>query len=277
MHFKITLRCLDAHPVLPVNYQYELSAWIYRVIQNADVEYAAFLHRQGYTTGRKSFKLFCFSQLNIPRRTIEGDRLLIQSREMSFTIGFYLDRTAEEFVRGLFSQQQFSLGDRISRVQLAVQTVELRPLQLPAVNQPVLIRSLSPIVVARKRPDNAPDEYLHPDDPDFGRLLFINLLDKYAAATGQAPPSWWDAGRFLFRPVGAAPKSKLITIKSGTAAQTKVKGWMFDFEVDAPRELLETGLLAGWGRMNGEGFGCGEIIPARRIAPDQVHPTTIRP
>ncbi len=271
MQFKITLRCLDAHPVLPVNYQYELSAWIYRVIQNADTDYAAFLHRQGYTTGRKSFKLFCFSQLNIPRRTIEGDRLLIQSREMSFTIGFYLDRTAEEFVRGLFSQQQFSLGDRISRVQLAVQTVELRPMQLPPGNQPVLIRSLSPIVVARKRPDNAPDEYLHPDDPDFGRLLFINLLDKYVAATGQAPPSWWDMGRFLFRPVGAAPKSKLITIKSGTAAQTKVKGWMFDFAVDAPRELLETGLLAGWGRMNGEGFGCGEIIPAPRVAPDQVY------
>ncbi|HRI59313.1 MAG TPA: hypothetical protein PK228_06310, partial [Saprospiraceae bacterium] len=115
MQFKITLRCLDEKPVLPVNYQYELSAWIYKVLQNADAEYAAFLHRHGYTTGRKSFKLFCFSQLNVPRRSIEGDRLHILSREVSFTIGFYLDRAAEEFVRGLFSEQQFSLGDRTSR------------------------------------------------------------------------------------------------------------------------------------------------------------------
>lgn len=274
MQFKITLRCLDDRPVLPINYQYALSAWIYRVIQNADVEYAAFLHQRGYNTGRKSFKLFCFSQLSIPRRTIDGDRLLIQSREISFIIGFFIDRAAEEFIRGLFSEQHFSLGDRISRVQLVVQSVELRPLPLLAGNQPVLIRSLSPVVVARKRADNLPDEYLHPDDPDFGKLLFINLLDKYAAATGQAPPSWWDVERFRFRPVGVPPKSKLITIKSGTTAQTRVKGWLFDFEVDAPKELLETGLLAGWGRMNGEGFGCGEIAPARRMTSDQVHRST---
>lgn len=260
MQFKITLRCLDEKPVLPVNYQYELSAWIYKVLQNADAAYSEFLHRQGYTTGRKSFKLFCFSHLNVPKRILEGDRLHVGSREVSFIIGFYLDRTAEEFVRGLFREQQFSLGDRISRARFAVQTVEMRPPSLPHHAGPLTVRILSPLVVARKRPDNRPDEYLHPDDPDFGRLLFLNLLDKYAAATGQPPPAWWDAARFAFRPVGQPPRSKLVTIKAGTPAETRVKGWMFDFEVDMPRELLEVGLLAGWGRGNAEGFGCGEMI-----------------
>lgn len=260
MQFKITLRCLDEYPVLPVNYQYELSAWIYKVLQNADAEYSAFLHKHGYTSGRKSFKLFCFSQLNVPRRSIEGDRLHIGSREISFIIGFYLDRAAEEFVRGLFQEQQFSLGDRVSRARLAVQTVEMLPLQLPDGAAPVRIRMLSPLVVARKRDGDLPDEYLHPDDPDFGRLLLLNLLDKYVAATGTAAPSWWDATRFGIRPVGQAPKSKLITIKSGTAAQTKVKGWVFDFELDAPRELVELGLLAGFGKENAQGFGCGEAV-----------------
>lgn len=269
MYFKITLRCTDNQSVLPVNYQYELSAWIYRLLQNADAEYADFLHRHGYTTGRKSFKLFCFSHLHIPKLRVDGDRLHILSREISFTICFYLDRAAEGFVKGLFSEQQFSLGDRISRVNLIVQTVELRPVQIPEGNAPVCIHMLSPLVVARKRPDDLPDEYLHPDDPDFGKLLFINLLDKYAAATGQTPPSWWDAGRFRFRPVGAPPRSKLVTIKTGTAAQTKVRGWMFDFEIDAPRELIETGLLAGWGRMNGEGFGCGTVAVQRPAQPDK--------
>ena len=85
MQFKITLRCLDSEPVLPVNYQYELSAWIYRVIRYADADYAEYLHRNGHRTPeRKSFKLFCFSHLDVPQRRIEGDRLLpvrrIQSR-----------------------------------------------------------------------------------------------------------------------------------------------------------------------------------------------------
>lgn len=266
MQFKITLRCLDEQTVLPVNYQYELSAWIYRVLQNADAAYSEFLHRQGYTAGRKSFKLFCFSQLNVPKRNILGDRLEVLSREISFIIGFYLDRTAEEFVRGLFQEQRFHLGDRKSRAQFAVQTVEMRPVLMPSGPQALRIRTLSPLVIARKRPDRQPDEYLHPDDPDFGKLLFVNLLDKYAAATGQALPTWWDVSRFGFRPVGQPPKSKLVTIKVGTPAETRVKGWMFDFEIDAPWELVELGLLAGFGRGNAEGFGGGEVVDEKTAA-----------
>lgn len=261
MQFNITLRCLDENPILPINYQYELSAWIYKVIQHADADYSAFLHRQGHQTpARKSFKLFCFSQLDAPRRRVEGDRLLIQCGEISFLIGFYLDRTAEEFVRGLFSAQQFSLGDRVSRARFVVQSVEMRPPQLPGGSAPVRIRALSPLVIARKRPNGEPDEYLHPDDPDFGRLLFLNLLEKYRAATGEEPPGWWNTERFGFRIAGAAPRSKLVAIKAGTAAQTKVKGYLFDFEVDAPGELVELGLLAGFGRENALGFGCGVVV-----------------
>lgn len=263
MHFRITLHCPDEHPVLPINYQYALSAWIYKVLQNADAEYAAFLHQKGYHSGRKSFKLFCFSQLFIPKLYVEGDRLHIQSPEISFTIGFYLDRPAEEFIRGLFAEQRFSVGDRHSRVNLIVRTVEVTPLQLPEGNAPVRIHTLSPVVISRKRPDQSPDEYLHPDDPDFARLLFLNLLEKYAAATGREAPSWWDTTRFQFTPTGSAPRSKLVTIKSGTIAQTKVRGWLFDFDIDAPKELIEVGLSAGWGRMNAEGFGFGQIATPR--------------
>ena len=256
MQFKITLRCLDDHPVLPINYQYELSAWIYKIIQHADAAYAAFLHQHGHQTGRKTFKLFSFSQLHISKRRIEGDRLHIDSREISFTIGFYLDRTAEEFVRGLFSEQQFRLGDRISQARLQVETVEVLPMTLPTDNRPVRIHTLSPLVIGRKK-ENGHDDYLTPDDPDFAPLLFLNLLEKYRAATGSEPPPYWDTTRFGFRVVGPRPRSKLVSIKAGTPAQTKVKGYLFDFELDAPRELVEVGLLAGFGRMNGEGFGCG--------------------
>jgi CRISPR-associated endoribonuclease Cas6 len=261
MRFKLTLRCLDEKPVLPINYQYELSAWIYKVLQNADAEYASFLHARGYTSGRKSFKLFCFSQLDVPRFEVRGDRLHLLSETASLHIGFYLDRTAEEFVRGLFQEQQFRLGDRASQARLTVQTVEMLPLRLPDGPEPLRVRALSPVVVTRKRPDGLPDEYLAPNDPDFARLFFLNLLEKYRAATGNEPPAWWDTDRFDLRlPPDREPRSKLIKIKSGTNAQTKVKGWMLDFVVEAPRELLEVGLLAGWGRHNAEGFGCGEVV-----------------
>lgn len=263
MRFKLVLRCLDDKPVLPINYQYELSAWIYKVLQNADSDYASFLHDRGYTTGRKSFKLFCFSQLDVPRFEVRGDRLQVLSDTASLHIGFYLDRAAEEFVRGLFMEQQFRLGDRVSQARFVVQTVEMRPLQLA--EGPVRIRMRSPLMVARKRPDGLPDEYLQPDDPDFAPLFFLNLTEKYRAATGSEPPVWWDSSRFGFSvPPEREPRSKLITIKTGTAAQTRVKGWMLDFLMDAPRELVEVGMLAGFGRGNAEGFGFGGEVAAGR-------------
>lgn len=272
MQFKITLHCLDHAPVIPVNYQYELSAWIYKVIENADAAFSAFLHRQGHQApSRKSFKLFCFSQLEVPRRHIEGDRLCIECREISLMVGFYMDRTAEEFVRGLFQEQRFTLGDRISRGAFSVKTVEMRALLLPNDARPVPIRTRSPLVISRKRtaaelaanPREKQDKYVSPEEPEFKSLFFLNLLEKYRAATCEEPPSWWDAERFGVRLVGPPPKSQLITIKSGKEAETKVRGFRFDFELDAPRELVELGLLAGFGRMNGEGFGFGEVMGGR--------------
>jgi CRISPR-associated endoribonuclease Cas6 len=275
MQFKITLQCLSDKPVLPVNYQYELSAWIYKVIANADADFAAFLHQRGHQTPtRKSFKLFCFSQLDIPRRRVEGDRLLIECREVSLLVGFYLDHTAEEFVRGLFQEQRFKLGDRASQVDFSVKTVEIQPLLLPNDSRPTAIRTRSPLVISRKRtaaeladnPRERQDKYVSPEEPEFKSLFFSNLMEKYRAATGSEPPAWWDASRFNVQRIGPPSKSQLITIKSGKDAETKVRGFRFDFELDAPKELVELGLLAGFGRMNGEGFGCGEVMGTIRTS-----------
>jgi len=43
MRFKLTLSLLNRNQnVLPVNYQYELSAWIYKVINQSDRDFFGF-------------------------------------------------------------------------------------------------------------------------------------------------------------------------------------------------------------------------------------------
>jgi CRISPR-associated endoribonuclease Cas6 len=62
MRLQLTLQ----HPpnqVLPVNYQYLISSWIYRTLGNADAAFAQQLHEQGYDFGGKKYKLFTFSNL----------------------------------------------------------------------------------------------------------------------------------------------------------------------------------------------------------------------
>lgn len=55
MHFRIRLATEDC--LLPINYQYPLSAAIYSVLKSADADYAAFLHNSGYGKGFKLFLL----------------------------------------------------------------------------------------------------------------------------------------------------------------------------------------------------------------------------
>ena len=80
MRFNITLR-VNAQKFgrrLPINYQYEMSAAIYKILSSGSGEYAQWLHDNGFTLEKgKQFKLFTFSHLNVPER-----RLLKQSNQL---------------------------------------------------------------------------------------------------------------------------------------------------------------------------------------------------
>jgi CRISPR-associated endoribonuclease Cas6 len=69
MRFKLTLKVNREvfGDILPLSYQYELSAAIYKILSKADAEYATWLHNNGFELNpQKKFKLFTFSRLRIP-------------------------------------------------------------------------------------------------------------------------------------------------------------------------------------------------------------------
>ncbi|MCH8568718.1 MAG: hypothetical protein LAT67_10660 [Balneolales bacterium] len=53
MRIKLTITPEGAGNILPINYQYEISAWIYRMIHDGNAEFAAWLHNKGYGSGAK--------------------------------------------------------------------------------------------------------------------------------------------------------------------------------------------------------------------------------
>jgi CRISPR-associated endoribonuclease Cas6 len=117
MRIELTLTPCAGHGLLPVNYQYPLSAAIYKIIQQADEKYSTFLHDEGYKLNGKSFKLFSFSDLRMPFR-IQGDRLHINGSPASLIISFHIDEAATNFIKGLFLNQQFAIADKISKKAL---------------------------------------------------------------------------------------------------------------------------------------------------------------
>ena len=106
MRFRIRLNRTSKEKYIPINYQYELSAAIYKIIDRADNSFSEFLHSRGYNAFGKQFRLFTFSRLGFEGyKIIRGAaRIEHYGREAWFEISFLVDRAAEEFIRGLFNR-----------------------------------------------------------------------------------------------------------------------------------------------------------------------------
>jgi CRISPR-associated endoribonuclease Cas6 len=263
MRLKITFSFSGNRQVLPLNYQYPLSAWIYKVLGKGDKDFSNFLHEHGYRQeNQKTFKLFTFSNLQFPNRMwriIKGtDRMEIFAATAHIILSYQIPVAAEKFVTGLFKDQRVEIGDRISTVKMEVATIEM--MQQPEFLETMRFSALSPVVITQVTEGNKHEQYLKPGDKDYERLFFKNLIDKHNAYLQST-----DGIEFLAESPNLKltcltknPFSRLQTIKAHTNEEVKVRGYLFDFEIIAPPPLIKTGYECGFGAMNALGFGCGE-------------------
>ena len=253
MRFIVCLSPAQIPAVIPINYQYELASWLYKVIERADSDFSHWLHEQGYIQNGKRFKLFCFSNLKVRPFEVRGDRFVIKSRKVKLSLSFYMPPSAGTFIQGVLADQKVRLGDKKSQAEFRLESIQRLP--EPDWQPRMQFRAGSPICVTAQLPDEKYAKFLSPQDrDDYGERLFRNLLNKYCALPDHDPaqaaqweqelPSW------TFRVLGSRLKSKKITI-----AGIDTIGWLYDFEVEAPVELIKIGYGAGWGGKSSMGFG----------------------
>ncbi|MBP1639724.1 MAG: cas6 [Bacteroidetes bacterium] len=252
MRFKISLS-IDkaAHGnALPFNYQYEISAFIYHTLAKGDAVYAQWLHQNGFETDGKKFRLFIFSPLSIDKISIDktNNRLLLLSDRAELLISFLTERSTEEFVKGIFAEQLFTLGDRQSKVQFKVQGIEMLP--PPRFDGVLTGNLLSPLCLSRKN-EEGKLHYFSAADPDAGRAIFNNLTNKYEAFYGKP----FEGNNDFDWQTLDEPRTKLITIKAGTPQKTRIRASLCRFRLKADNELLRIGYEAGLGEKGSLGFG----------------------
>jgi len=259
MRFQLNLK-IDSHVFgnrLPINYQYELSAWIYRIIAQGDQQYAEWLHQNGFSEKHRNFRLFVFSNLYSPGTKFEKDRLIFTSDKASFCLSLLPEKSTEAFVKGIFKEQEFSLGDRVSKVQFRVQQVEMLP--PPDFSDNFVFKTLSPVVVSVGEENRQHPRYASPEEKDYGQLIVNNLIEKYRLFYQKEFEGDTSFKFELLSPV----RSKLIRIKAGTKEETRVRGYVFTFRLEADRELLKVGYESGVGEKNSQGFGFVEVSQER--------------
>lgn len=243
--------------LLPLNYQYEQSAAIYKILHSADEDFAGWLHNNGYwsITG-KNFKLFTFSRFKIDKRLVlaKEQRIQILSDSVEWEVSFLPEKGTQRFIEGLFKQQTFEIGDKKSVVQFFVRSVVALP--TPVLSEETIFSTLSPLCVKFRNDRNGID-YLSPLDVRAKYLLVKGLLDRFKAAYQEELPCSIDE---CVLDVLTVPKPVLITIKADTPQQTRVKGYMVQFKLKAPVRLLQLMYDSGAGSLCSQGFGCLKIV-----------------
>ncbi|MDR1345068.1 MAG: hypothetical protein LBJ39_06925 [Tannerellaceae bacterium] len=269
MTFRITLHSESPRRIIPVNYQYPLSAALYGIIAKGNTRYAGFLHETGYGKG---FKLFTFSRINCPFQ-IDGDRLLLQDNTMTLDVYFHLPEASENFVKGLFQSKEIDIADKSSKVSFTVESVVRLPDPLNSKGKHDLVTvRLKPTsqIVSGIQVQNGAYNYLSPDDPQYVTSLVYNWRGKIEACYDKATAQ---SAILLMKvmPARRPFKARLITIKAGTEEETKVKGWLnFELEVSAQRRHVDILLGAGAGLYNA--MGCGGL----EVADSSLHNNVLK-
>ncbi len=248
MIYKITLQVSKKGLIIPFNYQYPMSCWIYNLIrQSSSKTFSDFIHNDGYRFENKYFKMFSFSNLYDFGYDVTKFGLKINDETAVFKIGFLSNEVALNVIQSLFNQQQLRLG----RVHFKVKNVtSLNP---KVETEIIKLKTKSPLVIK-----NYNEKYLEPNDEDYETIFENNLKRKYAIAAQKGWLPKMELKQDLsIRLLSKSPKKQGIKIKY---EKNQVIGYQYNFELTAPKVLIQTGLLAGFGSANAQGFGFCEII-----------------
>lgn len=262
MRFKLTLQINREKygDLLPLSYQYEASSAIYRILSRADEEYAKWLHDNGFHVEEgKRFKLFTFSRIfGLYKIHKETGRMKMLGDTAEWYISFLPEKTTQKFIEGIFINQIFEIGDKKSAIQFHIVCVEAMP--EPEYSEEMEFETLSPMCIKFKNETERID-YLSPTDVRAPFLIFNGLIDRYKTFYGEQPPC---APKDCKLEVTGKPRSALITMKAGTTAQTQVRGYLCQFKVKAPVEIMKMIYASGIGAQTSTGFGCVEIKNATK-------------
>ena len=118
MRFKLTLRpAYGSSCILPLNYQYELGAWIYRTLYEANPTFASWLHEKGYVERGKKFKLFSYSHFLFR----DGDYKIFKAEQQigvrgsfDLIISIAVDEAAIHFITGVFAQKNLQIVNKFA-------------------------------------------------------------------------------------------------------------------------------------------------------------------
>ncbi|MBE6488388.1 MAG: CRISPR-associated endoribonuclease Cas6 [Methanosphaera stadtmanae] len=226
---------------VPFNYNHIMSFIIYDLID--DVGYANCLH------SKKSFKFFCFSQINISKCKMVDGGFISRDGRISFIISSPDDRLITELVKGIMNKQSIMFMEQV----LAIIKCEI--IKEPSFTNKMEFRTLSPIIVTTKKEiDGKLRQWDLTPSVEFYNGIKNNLNKKYVKFHNL---KYIDKTINVYSNMKVV-KRKRISINKGPNT-TFHRAFMMDIVLEGDIDLIKFAYDCGLGSKNSLGFGLVDI------------------
>ncbi|MCF6270275.1 MAG: CRISPR-associated endoribonuclease Cas6 [Melioribacteraceae bacterium] len=261
MRLKLTL-IISGKKELPLNYNYPLSAAIYKLLHFGSSEFSEFLHDIGYQEQGKTYKLFSFAlRFEKPPR-IKNNRFYLKSDKIFLIISSPLiESFIKNFVVGTFQNQIIEVVSENIKTILTVEQVET--LLEPNYKNSMYFTLLSPLVLATKKESNGkliPKYFRYYDDiNEITRVFNQNLVNKYKLIhnleyEGEPLKFRWDT-EYIDRRLSKNKKVTKLISASIRGNIINIKANEIPFTLEGNTDLMKVGYECGFGSQNSLGFG----------------------
>jgi CRISPR-associated endoribonuclease Cas6 len=262
MRIQFSLSCQKG-TIIPINYQSEISFWVFTVLSKAGAELSTWVQQRGFDLHSRNFKLFTFSPLAIYPYEMDQvkQEFKLLGNQVKLNISLYLDPAFEQQVVHLFRQVPLSLGTLEGRpAQFEVKHWQIMP--RPHFKETMQFKAVSPISVTSVEDGKGPNLYPLPDSENYDISFFHHLVRRFKAAMqykSLAQLRLLDpAFPMQYRLLGQA-KSRLIHLKPNPEGISQLRGFVFEFECSLPPALMEYSYYAGFGEFPHLGFGFADF------------------
>ncbi len=242
MRLKITLES-ENEIILPLHYNKTLQGFIY---SNLGPTLSGFLHDWGYIVNGKPLKPLTFSRIFGDCKINKKNKKLIFSSPIYFYFSSSIKNILNKYALNLMKREKLRLGKNevfLSSLEIIKDVIE---------GEEITVKTISPIVV-RKTVEKK-SLFLSPESEEFYRQLSKNLSRKTLLHLKRPV----DVSEIEIRPASGGFFKKAVVLYKGFPYE----GYKGKFLIRAPKEAIETALLAGLGEKNAQGFGM--VVPERR-------------
>jgi CRISPR-associated endoribonuclease Cas6 len=263
---RLILKLKTNSKVITLNYNYFLSAAIYKMLQFSSPQFAKFLHSKGYRLNGRMYKLFSFA-LGFEKISVADPIITLLSPAATlYVTSPMVDDFIRNFVIGTLQNRSIDVIEGIYRTSFEIEQIETVP--MPAFGEVNYFKMISPLVIStRKETHGKFSQYFfryNNDIEEINRVFNTNLKNKYELIYGKLYSGSdvrleWDQQYILSRLETKKRLTKKISILKRGIQPVEIIANRVPFTLTGSEELIKVGYDCGFGEKNSMGFGLAKL------------------